>query len=216
MYLYLHYVVECVHEKASCGRNLKRLVNGTFSSCPSLFNQLLVIHGVKNSIYVPLFFCWLVGKSVTDYCTALEFLKKRSSILPTTFHIDFEQSIHSAVRLVWLMSKIKGFWFHLGQVWYRKIQSLGLFKVYSTEGENGNFLKSFFGLPFLSPNEVDDCFKDDFMSTLPAGCTAVYNFTDYVFFELYKYRFYNVSSRNMGRIFIIYFTNHQCLRKFPC
>jgi len=61
-------------------------------------------------IYVPLFFCLLVGKSVTGYCTALEFLKKRSPILPTIlFHIDFEQSIHSAVHLVWPMSKIKGF-----------------------------------------------------------------------------------------------------------
>ncbi|KAE9528757.1 hypothetical protein AGLY_012332 [Aphis glycines] len=76
------------------------LMDGTFSSCPSLFNQLFVVHGVKNSIYVPLFFCLLVGKSVTDYCTALEFLKQRSPRLPTTFHIDFEQSIHSAVHFV--------------------------------------------------------------------------------------------------------------------
>jgi len=157
------------------------LMDGTFSSCPSLFNQLFVVHGVKNNIYVPLFFCLLMGKSVTDYCTALEFLKQRSPLLPTTFHIDFEQSIHSAVRLVWPMSKIKGCRFHLGQAWYRKIQSLGLAKVYSTEDEKGNFLKTFFGLPFLSPNEVDDCFTDDLMSTMPADCTAINDFVDYVF-----------------------------------
>lgn len=64
------------------------------------------------------------------------------------------------------MSKIKGCRFHLGQAWYRKLQSLGLAKVYSTEDEKGNFLKTFFCLPFLSPNEVDDCFTDDLMSTM--------------------------------------------------
>jgi len=48
-----------------------------------------------------------VGKSITDYCAALEFLEKRSPILPTTIHIDFEQYIHSADRLLWSTSKIK-------------------------------------------------------------------------------------------------------------
>jgi len=32
----------------------------------------------------------------------------------------------------------------------------------------------------LSPNEVDECFTDDFMSTLPADCTAIH-VIDYVF-----------------------------------
>lgn len=157
------------------------LMDGTFSSCPSLFTQLFVVHGLKNSTYVPLFFCLLVGKTVPDYCTALEFLKKRSPILPKTVHIDFEQSIHSAVRLVWPMSQIKGCRFHLGQAWFRKIQLLGLTKIYCTTGEKGDFLKTFFGLPFLPPTEIDDTFTDDIMSKQPSQCEAICNFTDYVF-----------------------------------
>ena len=75
------------------------LMDGAFSSCPSLFTQLFVVNGVRNSIYVPLFFYLLVGKTVADNCTALEFLKQRSSNLPIGIHVDFEQSIHSAVCL---------------------------------------------------------------------------------------------------------------------
>lgn len=118
-------------------------------------------------MYHYFFICWWENQLLVMYSTRV--FETMSPILPTTFHIDFEQSIYSAVRVVWPMSK--GCRFHLGQAQYRKIQSLGLVKVYSIEDEKGNFLKTFFVLPFLSPNEVDNCFTDDFMSTLPADCT---------------------------------------------
>lgn len=44
--------------------------------------------------------------------------------------------------------------------------------------------KTFFSIPFLLTNEVDDCLTYDFMSTLTIDCipTVVHGFTaDYVF-----------------------------------
>jgi hypothetical protein len=41
------------------------------------------------------------------------------------------------------------------------------------------FLKYFFGLPFLKPDEVEDCFTDDIVSILPED-EKVQQFSDYI------------------------------------
>lgn len=67
----------------------------------------------------------------------------------------------------------------MGQSWYKKIQNLGLSPEYrKSDSEIGNFLKLFFGLPFLDPLEIDDCFTDDIMSILPKN-VQVEKFCDY-------------------------------------
>jgi len=49
---------------------------------------------------------------------------------PTIVYADFETAIHSAVTTVWPGREVKACRFHLGQNWWRKIQSLGLSKQY--------------------------------------------------------------------------------------
>jgi hypothetical protein len=61
----------------------------------------------------------------------------------------------------------------------RKMQSLGLQKTYMKTGESSEYLKYFFGLPFLRPNEVDDCFVTDIMALLPSNA-KLSSFTDYI------------------------------------
>ncbi|KAF0712198.1 MULE domain-containing protein, partial [Aphis craccivora] len=39
----------------------------------------------------------------------------------------------------------------------------------------------FFGLPFLEPENVIDCFTDDFMAIQPAENNQIVKFTDYIF-----------------------------------
>jgi len=70
--------------------------------------------------------------------------------------------------------------FHLGQAWFRKMQSLGLAKPYMKPGEMSEYLKLFFGLPFLRPDEVDDCFVTDIMALLPPNNSKLSAFTDYI------------------------------------
>jgi len=58
--------------------------------------------------------------------------------------------------------------FHLGQSWWRKIQSLGLSKQYGKkDSEVNQFLKKIFGLSLLRLAEVSDCFVLEFLSNLP-------------------------------------------------
>jgi len=67
---------------------------------------------------------------------------------PTEVVTDFEQAIHSAIAEVFPNAKISGCRFHLGQSWWRIIQSLGLTKMYNTNTDESYFLKFFFGLHF--------------------------------------------------------------------
>jgi hypothetical protein len=49
--------------------------------------------------------------------------------------------------------------------WCRKIQSIGLSKEYKEKNDHvGKWLTRFFGLPFLPPNEVEDCFVEELIS----------------------------------------------------
>ena len=81
---------------------------------------------------------------------------------------DFETTIHNAVTKVWPGLEVKACRFHLGQSWWRKVQSLGLSRQHGKkDSEVGQFLKEIFGLSFLPTAEVSECFALDFISTLP-------------------------------------------------
>ena len=90
------------------------------------------------------------------------------------------QAIHKTPRIVWPEIKIKACRFHLGQSWWKKIQTLGLSSEYKSKSEKGRFLRLFFGLPFLHPVDVDDCFTDDIMALKPKG-EKIKLFIDYLF-----------------------------------
>jgi len=143
-------------------------VDGTFSSVPVLFQQLFIIHGFKNQAYVPLVFFLLPNKSPDTYAKAMTHVNNHVWRVPSVIFIDFEIAIHQAVMQVWPNVQLKGCRFHLGQSWYKKINSLGLSSDYqSKESEIGSFLRAFFGLPFLPHNEVEDCFVEDLMAVRP-------------------------------------------------
>ncbi|KAL4142319.1 hypothetical protein QTP88_004802 [Uroleucon formosanum] len=69
----------------------------------------------------------------------------RSSIIPKlSKHLE---ELHLALTNL-------GYRFHLGQLIWRKIQSLVLSAVFKNKSEVGKFLKLFFGLSFLKPDDV--------------------------------------------------------------
>ncbi|KAL4104216.1 hypothetical protein QTP88_019525 [Uroleucon formosanum] len=79
-------------------------------------------------------------KNIINLSNAREFYLK-----PNLFISDFEKAIHVALR-----------------------QEFGLSYVYqNNKTVESKWLKHTFGLPFISQNEVSDCFIEDFMSFIP-------------------------------------------------
>lgn len=172
----------------SAPKNLKFLVkcdallmDGTFYSCPKLFYQLFTIHGIKNGVYVPLIFCLLPNKMEATYERTLRYVQRHLPVeyCPPTALIDFEEAIHAAFKQVWPNSAVRGCRFHLGQAWHRKIQALGLAKLYREKSDEGSYLRTFFGLPFLPPTHVEPFFVENLMSITPT-LESIEKFNDYI------------------------------------
>lgn len=149
-------------------------MDGTFSYCAKYFKQLFTIHGLKNGHYIPLAFCLLRDKQTTTYknlfSSLIDEVSKRYGILfqPSEVFVDFEMAIHKAILESWPTTKLNGCRFHLHQTWFRKIQALGLAKEFSDQNSQvGRWLRYTFGLTFLNPNEVGDCFAFDLYSEKP-------------------------------------------------
>jgi len=52
------------------------------------------------------------------------------NVFPSIVYADFETAIHNAVTTVWPGCEVKECRFHLGQSWWRTMQSLGLSRQY--------------------------------------------------------------------------------------
>lgn len=150
----------------SCDENIQFLsklhtlyVDGTFNYCAKYFCQLFTIHGIHNDHYIPLVFFLLKDKNQITYKRAFIELKnyclKFTQVFePEMIFVDFEKAIHNAILEVWTKVKIMGCRFHLGQSWWRKIQTIGLTTDYSKDNEVGKYISYVFGLPFLNPEQV--------------------------------------------------------------
>ncbi|KAL4126056.1 hypothetical protein QTP88_010287 [Uroleucon formosanum] len=95
------------------------------------------------------------------------------------FHVDFEKAAHNAVLEKFPNCVIVCCNFHLGQSWYRRIQQnkLLLKEYLNKSSEIGTWLKCFFGLSYLPPNEISDGFTD-LLSIAPTNMFT--EFTDYI------------------------------------
>jgi len=137
-----------------------------------------------HNLYVPLIFCPLKDKCTQTYTQTFQLLvdeciKINLIFKPEFIYADFENAIHLGALSTWPEIIIKGCRFHIAQSWWRKIQNLGLSNEYKQDSELGKYLKYFFGLPFLRPEEVADCFVEDLMSIQPNN-QRIQEFMDYI------------------------------------
>ncbi|KAL4088945.1 hypothetical protein QTP88_024023 [Uroleucon formosanum] len=184
-------VLDHIHEADSTiERQAVIFMDGTFQFCTKFFYQFFVLHGFQNGIYTSLVYALLPNKRTSTYEHV--FKKLRDACLtegfvlnPNMFVIDFEIGIHEAVRSIWPTSIIRGCNFHLGQAWFRKLQNLGLSKLYiEGDTDEGTFLNYIFGFPFLEPHEVEDSFVFDLIADMPSN-NQIVQFCDYLT-ETYK------------------------------
>ncbi|KAF0720954.1 MULE domain-containing protein [Aphis craccivora] len=132
-------------------------VDGTFLHLPKYYDQLYTIHMLQNGINVLI------------------------SLANCNFHFDYEISSHNAIKECFPNSKIMACRFHLGQNWFRKIQSNSdLLKENNSKSEIGLWLKCFFALGFLPENLVGDGF-----SCLTENApTDNFYFADYIYLTI--------------------------------
>lgn len=176
----------------SCKSNIQMLekttqiyLDGTFNYCAQFFCQFFTLHSYYNGHYIPLIFSLLPNKRTETYQKLFNIIKKICKDNSVTLRIskiviDFEKAIHNAVEQIFPLAKIIGCRFHLAQSWYRKIQEYGLIPEYKNESsEVGRWLRMTFGLTFLCPDDVSDCFVFDLLAIAPKD-ENVRKYSDYL------------------------------------
>ncbi|KAL5247507.1 hypothetical protein ACHWQZ_G019400 [Mnemiopsis leidyi] len=146
------------------------MLDGTFSSSPQLFQQLLTIHGWWDSgWHIPLVYGLLPGKTEVLYTSFLEELDSLAQFEPQSVLCDFERGLHNAVQHVWPGVTVRGCYFHYKQALWRKMQAFDLsaeYKVLSSPVRK--MFKAIGALPFVEPGSVVDVWEDQIKPNLPS------------------------------------------------
>lgn len=174
-----------------CNYNTYIFGDGTFTYKPSYFYQMYGIHVYKNGFYIPLIIAFLPSKSFNCYLAMWNFIRElcmneiQQLFNPISIRLDFEIAAHQAFKNVFNNSTIKACRFHLGQSWYRKINSIpDLKQFYNDQSSDiAKWLTMFFGLPFLPSNQVEDAFFDIQNLTPDFNLPCLLEFSDYILYH---------------------------------
>jgi hypothetical protein len=111
--------------------------DGTFKVCPSLFEQLFIIHGLRGSSYFPLVYMLLPNKTTNIYEKAFSALKSiQPGLAPVTVMTDFEKSSINAIKTVFPNVTQQGCFFHFAQCNFRHIREVpDLLQKYNTDSD---------------------------------------------------------------------------------
>ena len=157
---------------------------------PSFLNNFTPFMDIKMEIIYRLFSCCCQENPRKSII--LVFLHSSNFILqfqPSVVHIDFEKAVMTVISQLLPDSTIKCCRFHLAQAWWRQIQKIGLSSEYKDpESEIGRWLKSMFGIAYLSPDEVEDSFVEDYMSVAPGIKIYIYDCANEVGFLRLHYK----------------------------
>ena len=112
------------------------LADGTFKLSPTLFYQLYTIHAQIGHSAPACVYALLPNKSEKTYSRMIELI---SPSIPDASHsrilLDFEQAPMNAFQKIFPSAQMSGCKFHLCQSFNRRINELGLKKVYENKPE---------------------------------------------------------------------------------
>jgi hypothetical protein len=88
--------------------------------------------------------------------------------------VDFEYAIHKAIKIVWPNTEIIGCRFH-----FEMCKNLVWLHYKDESSDIDKCIHYTFGLLFLNPEEVGDCYVEDLMSDCPEN-EKLQKFCDYL------------------------------------
>lgn len=141
-------------------------MDGTFSSCPELWDQVYVIHARCQEVMYPLVYVLLPDRQLTTYARLFSLLKTEVQqrlnrpLAPTKVQTDFELAAIRAIEREFPEAEVKGCFFHYAQAIWRKTQDLGLAALYKDNPDVKRWIRRAAGLPLLPLHEVQDAWLE--------------------------------------------------------
>ena len=101
---------------------------------------------------------------------------------PSVIHADLEVAPMNAFKSRFPTAQLMACQFHVAKAWWSHMQEYGLSTIYKQiNSDESKWLKLFFGLPALPPDEVENCFAFTLMSQKPnSSHQGIDHFADYI------------------------------------
>ena len=136
--------------------------DGTFETVPTLFTQLYTIHCLAggpnpfaNGHLLTCIYGLLPNKKATNHTKMWKVINEACpNSQPNFLFVDFEQAVINSFKSIWPLTQVKACFFHLSQVVFRKIQSLGLQQQYQNNPEFAVTMRMLPALAFAPPELV--------------------------------------------------------------
>jgi MULE transposase domain len=135
-------------------------MDGTFKSCPSIFQQIYTIHVKIQDQFIPVAMALLPDKAEATYRRLFHELIATATgfqliLAPATIHTDFERAAMNAIQAEFGIYAT-GCVFHYTQNIYRKVQALGLSVAYNTDNPPGTrqWIRRIMALPLVPSARV--------------------------------------------------------------
>ncbi|XP_071109021.1 uncharacterized protein [Haliotis cracherodii] len=159
-------------------------MDGTFTSCLDLWNQVYMIHARSGSCMYPLVFALLPDRQTTTYTRLFSRLKTEVQqrfnrpLAPATVQTDFEKAAIRAVNTEFPNADVKDCFFHYCQAIWRKTQDLGLAVQYKEDPAVQQWIRRAAGLALLPWLDAQDTWLDAMQATPPVPRAD--DFNDYM------------------------------------
>ncbi|KAL2629042.1 hypothetical protein R1flu_013728 [Riccia fluitans] len=130
-------------------------MDGTFDTCPHLFQQLFTIHAFFGERQVPLLYVLMSSKDRETYVSLFRNLKDLAIRRGRRFSSeqilsDFESGLIPAIHDEFPQSLHRGCYFHFTQAIWRKVQQMDLTTVYTNNESIKGCIRQLMALRFLS------------------------------------------------------------------
>jgi len=137
------------------------VIDGTFKVAPTMWTQLLTIHGILNTgRRIPAAYGLLPGKTQLLYTNLLQELDACGPFHPDSILLDYEKGLQNAVMAVWPSTTLRGCYFHFKKCLWRHFSQSDLLPEYQVVGSE--IRKSFQmmgALPFVPIDDVDRAWR---------------------------------------------------------
>ena len=133
-------------------------MDGTFSSCPALWDQVYILRARKDCSTYPLLFVLLPDCQMTTYRRLFRLVKNhmqeklRQELAPARMQTDFKFAAIQAIHAEFPNSCF----FHYSQAIWRKTQNLGLAVLYKEDPQVQQWIRRVAGLALLPADQVQD------------------------------------------------------------
>ncbi|CAF3783300.1 unnamed protein product [Rotaria socialis] len=118
------------------------LMDGTFSTCPSMFDQVYTIHAVKYDQSFPCVF----GVKISSYADAIM--------------SDFEPALITVIAAEFVGATHSSCYFHFTQAVYRAIQRVGLSTSYNNDNDIKHSCRKLMALALLPEPIIEDTYDE--------------------------------------------------------